>query len=527
MQTHTRSPRVLGIALGILLIGLLAAPTRCLRATADAGSEGAGRRDPSGRVVIFVLDSPIDARFLEGRVLGLKGEDITHGSLVGRVIRSYCRAEVVSVPVTDGSGAISRERYVGGLRGVLHHIRSHPGDRVLVNISLGSPDADPAEQALIGGLIEGGALVVAAAGNDNSEQPFYPASYKGVVAVAAATESGKAPGSNFGPHVAISASGDISFIDYEFLPFERLRREMEARGTSFAAPKVTATVAYILQRRPQMTAPQALAMLHDTSEAINDRYFVDWKLGSGLLNVYEAKARVTPLYRFLHYGLPMAVCILLGALTVFLCVRYALIGVFVSLLVWLVGLPTGILIVLETWAYLEFVGAGSLLTGLKASALMAAAGVVGGLVLHGNPPKMVLAAAPAGALLVLLMGGELVGPMPASVLVGCTAVACSMAIEWRTRALLRRIRMMPDGEPHGQVASFLARVCERAVDSRVRRAAERAILQLPPSEAAALLEGVRANPHGAAALLAVVQEHLDREEAQATRRCAPEAEPPA
>ena len=519
MQTHTRSLRVLGIALGILLVGLPAAPTRRLWAAADAGAEGA-----AGRVVIFVLDSPIDERFLEGRVLGLKGADITHGSLVGRVIRSYCRAAVVSVPVTDASGVISRERYVGGLRGVLHHVRSHPADRVLVNISLGSPEADPAEQALIGKLIEGGALVVAAAGNDNSEEPFYPACYEGVVAVAAATESGKAPSSNFGPHVAISASGDISFIDYEFLPFERLRREMEARGTSFAAPKVTATVAYILQRRPQMTAREALAMIHDTSEAINDRYFVDWKLGSGLLNVYEAKARVTPLYRFLHYGLPMAVCILLGALTVFLCLRYGLIGVFVSLLVWLVGLPTGILIVLETWAYLEFVGAGSLLTGLKASAVMAAAGVVGGLVLHGNPPKMVLAAAPAGALLVLLVGGELAGPIPASVLVGCMGVACSVGIEWRTRTLLRRIRAMPGREPPGQVASLLARACERAVDGRVRRAAERAILQLPPSEAAAFLEGVRASPHGAAALLAVIQEQARREEAEAGSRSAPEEE---
>ena len=53
-----------------------------------------------------------------------------------------------------------------------------------------------------------GALVIAAAGNENTNQPMYPGAYEGVIAVAATnTTDTRASFSNFGSWVDISAPG--------------------------------------------------------------------------------------------------------------------------------------------------------------------------------------------------------------------------------------------------------------------------------------------------------------------------------
>ena len=470
---------------------------------------------PDGDVVIFVLDSPIDRRFLEGQVLGLRGEAITHGSIVGRVVRSYCSAPVVSVPAEDAFGAIQREAYLAGLRDVLRYVRGHPEARVLVNISLGTYERDPEEEQLIRQITEAGCLIVAAAGNDDTDEPLYPAAYTGVIAVASATEDGKALNSNYGRHIAIAASGDISFIDYEFLPYQRLVRVMEARGTSFAAPRVAATLAYVLARRPGMSPGEAMDVLTATASPIYGKHFDDGKLGGGLLSIYRAKAWANPLYRFLHYGLPLALCVLLGVLTAFLCLRYALVGVFVSMLVWLVGVPSVVLVGIETMAYLAFVGAGSMLVGLRATGILALGVILAGLVLHWNAPKMVLATAPAVALLLIVLRVEMLKPTLASASLGCVIIVISMLIEHRTRGVIRLIRAIPYGATADEAVPHFTRMYERAVDDRVRRAIVEAMLQFRPDQAAEALAAEHRHRRGAASLLAEIEKILAQEDAAA------------
>jgi hypothetical protein len=319
-------------------------------------------REAGGPAVIFVLDSPVHAGFVEGRVIGLGAAEVSHGSLVGRVLRSYCRASLLPIVVEELEGGVSRSAYLEGLRAVARYVAAHPGARVVVNVSLASERTDEAEAALLRRLRQAGVLVVAAAGNEASDRLTYPAAYPGVVAVAAAEPSGKAPSSNFGPHVDIAASGDISFLDYEFLPYEWLRRQTEAHGTSFAAPRVAATVAYLLEADPSLTPLEAYRVLERTARPIGGPHFRDGLLGAGLLDVHRAKASVRPSYRFVHFVLPVSIWILLGVLSCYLCLRYSAVGLFLTLLIWLLALPASILLIIKLGDYLEFVGGGSMVS---------------------------------------------------------------------------------------------------------------------------------------------------------------------
>ena len=462
-------------------------------------------------VLIFVVDSPVDRRFLEGRVAGLRSSDIGHGSLVARVVRSYCSAPVRSVSVHRQDG-FNRAAYLDGLREVLAYVTAHPQVRVLVNISLGRHEREPAEGALIRQVIQAGAMVVAAAGNDNTEKPQYPAAYDGVVAVASATSRGKIRHSSYGSHIRLSASGDISFMDYEFLPVQRLQREMEAHGTSFAAPRVVALLAYVLQRRPGFSPADALALLEKTASPIDDELYDQGLLGAGLLNVYRAKSRVSPLHQTLHYVLPTTVFVALGVLTLALCWQHGLIGVFVSLLLWLVALPTAVLAVMETLSYMEFVGSGSVGVGACAVGILAAGLGIGAIVVHGNLPKAVLASLPAVALTLVAVGAAPMGPLAVMAVSAAVAVACAALVERRTRKVLARLDSLPDGSLDGSAAAVrLARTRDWAVDRRVKRACVQAVLRLPLETARQALAAEGGRSIGARELLAKVEEKIETE----------------
>ena len=474
--------------------------------------------EPDRGVLIFVLDSPVDRRFLEGQVAGLTDRDITHGSLVARVIRSYSSAPLRSI-TAEREGAVDRAAYLAGLQEILDYARARPDVRVLVNVSLGSYERDPDEEALIGQLVKAGVLVVAAAGNDNSSDPFYPAGYPGVVAVASATPSGKVLHSNYGQHVSLSASGDITFLDYEFLPQQRLRREMDARGTSFAAPRVTAMLAYVLQQRPGFKPSQALRMLEETASPIDDPAY-GRRLGAGLLNIYRVKKLVSPVHAVIHYALPTALFAALGALSALLLVRHGLVGAFVSLMMWVVGVPTAVFVVLESKAYLEFVGAGDILAGVRASAVLAMGAAAAGLVLRWNLPKTVSAAACGVAALMIAMGTGALSPLPGSVVGALVSAACAAGLEWQTRRAVARIAglanaaLAPDGGLSVNAAALmLARARGLAVDERVKRACMESALRLPLTQTIRSLEAARRRSTGAAWLLEGIYHHLNEQQA--------------
>lgn len=111
---------------------------------------------------------------------------------------------------------------------------------------------------------ERGLLIVAAAGNNNSSIPFYPAAYEGVFAVSASDRADqKLRSSNYGAHIAVAAPGDAILSTYHKLDDETGGyRSMS--GTSMAAPFVAGLAGLLLAQDPERT-PEDLARLITTT----------------------------------------------------------------------------------------------------------------------------------------------------------------------------------------------------------------------------------------------------------------------
>jgi len=78
----------------------------------------------------------------------------------------------------------------------------------IINLSLGGGGYSQAEQDIYNQLYAQGVIVVAAAGNENTSQLSYPASYDGVISVSAMDFNKlRAPYSNFGPRIDVGAPG--------------------------------------------------------------------------------------------------------------------------------------------------------------------------------------------------------------------------------------------------------------------------------------------------------------------------------
>jgi hypothetical protein len=463
-------------------------------------------------VAVLLLDSPVDRQFIEGRAVGLRASDVTHGSLVGRVLRSYCRAPIVAVPVEDIGGGVSREAYLDGLRRAERYAHEHPGTSVLVNVSLASERPDPLEEGLIRRLLDSGALVVAAAGNGDSDEPMYPAAYPGVIAVAGATGSGKAPTSNFGSHVSIAASGDIMFIDYEFLPYTWLRHQMEARGTSFAAPRVTATLAYLLAADASLSPQGAYEIVEATTRTIDDPRFHRGLLGVGLLDVHRAKSAVRPSYRFVHFVLPVCIWVVLGVFSGYLCLKYGSVGLFLTLMMWSLGLPTSVLLIIKLGGYLEFVGGGSLVVGLGVTGIFGAALAVAALIQKWQVAKAVTALLlPFAAFLVLSRAGITALGWRMSAALGAAALA--VLIAFVQEAMARRTLRLAGAYSRSATdrpSEWLIRVCRRTLDRRIKLAGIDALGRKADEAAVAfLLRECRPRERALAALARIARDDLD------------------
>ncbi len=107
-----------------------------------------------------------------------------------------------------------------------------------------------------------GALVIAAAGNENTSQPMYPGAYEGVIAVAATnTTDTRASFSNFGSWVDISAPGVNIYstmptynVDFNNDPRYLPMNYSYMSGTSMACPNAAGVAALIWSQYPTMTA---------------------------------------------------------------------------------------------------------------------------------------------------------------------------------------------------------------------------------------------------------------------------------
>lgn len=155
----------------------------------------------------------------------------------------------------------------------------------IINCSFAGYSYSRAEQEVIDYAVSKGALVIAAAGNDNLRIPSYPASYNGVLAVAASNATDARWGaSNYGETIDVSAPGQMIYSTWGSDGYTSVN------GTSFAAPLTAGLAGLIKNQYPSYTPLQIAELIRVTSDDITSlnadslRYLI----GRGRINAYKA-----------------------------------------------------------------------------------------------------------------------------------------------------------------------------------------------------------------------------------------------
>jgi subtilisin family serine protease len=237
-------------------------------------------------------------------------DDNGHGSWVSGIIASksdnnigiagMSEVSIMAEKVLDskGSGSISDL-----IQGIIHAADSGAD---IINLSLGTDHYSQALKDAVDYAQNKGCLLVAAAGNKNSNSPHYPAAFGNVLAVSATygePEDSIAGYSNYGEWVDISAPGGWdsngnSLPDIGEFWILSISNEqdtyMYGTGTSASVPHVSGTAALCLSAYPNSGSKDLTNMIINTVE---DKGIPGWDQYYGYGRINPEKAL---LYNELH-----------------------------------------------------------------------------------------------------------------------------------------------------------------------------------------------------------------------------------
>ncbi|MEM7530856.1 MAG: S8 family serine peptidase [Chloroflexota bacterium] len=171
----------------------------------------------------------------------------------------------------------------------------------IVVLSLGSPNGNRAVETALTYAAEKDVLVVAAAGNENSSKPFYPAAYtqtyENVISVSATDQyDQKWSLSNFGDTIDVSAPGNIIYNAFYDLD-NFYGGYIFMSGTSMATPHVAGLAGLLLSQKPERTSTDLKQVIIDTAVDLGepgwDQYFGNGRIDA--LAALQAGAQVNPL----------------------------------------------------------------------------------------------------------------------------------------------------------------------------------------------------------------------------------------
>jgi serine protease len=165
----------------------------------------------------------------------------------------------------------------------------------IINCSFAGTNRSQIYQDLINYItLDLGCLVVAAAGNESTTSPSYPAAYDNVLSVAATDANDtRANFTNYGTTVDISAPGvGIFTTAYD-------NQYGSQNGTSFSSPIVAGAASLLWAHHPDYTPVQVAEQLRvsaDESFYATNSFFKN-KLGKGRLDIYRALTIESPAVR--------------------------------------------------------------------------------------------------------------------------------------------------------------------------------------------------------------------------------------
>jgi PKD repeat protein len=156
----------------------------------------------------------------------------------------------------------------------------------VVNMSWGGGGFSNYGQNVCNAAYNAGTILVAAAGNDGTNQQFYPAAYNNVIAVASTTTNDAKSGfSQYGTWITVSAPGSAIRSTYATSNTAYAR----IQGTSMASPNVAGLLGLMKSYVPTASNTDLINCLlssADNIDAANPSYI--GQLGSGRINAFEA-----------------------------------------------------------------------------------------------------------------------------------------------------------------------------------------------------------------------------------------------
>lgn len=252
---------------------------------------------------------------------GIFGDSSYHGSHVAGTVAArsdnqqgvagVCwQCQILPVRVLGEDGGTSFDvfqgiRYAAGLSNDSGQVLSDPAD--IINLSLGGPGSSPAEEDVLNEVASRGIFIVAAAGNDDSNTPFYPAAYPAALSVSAVgSNRQKAPYSNFGSTIDLAAPGGNSALDLNgdglgdgvlsTVKSGNTFNYQAYEGTSMAAPHVAGVIGLMKSVKADFTPEDFRALLQ--SGAITEDLGASGRddlYGYGLIDAYLALANLADL----------------------------------------------------------------------------------------------------------------------------------------------------------------------------------------------------------------------------------------
>ncbi len=233
-------------------------------------------------VVVAIVDTGVDAGHEDlGRLVAVRdfvGDDKAphpHGTHVAGIAAAQTDNGVgiagvgwavglIDARVLDSTGSGWSSVTADALRWLADWAQQNTTKRVIANMSFRAHDPSVDEQEAVRYAASRGVVLVAAAGNDSSTAPKFPAAYPECISVAATTQSDTlAEFSNRGDWVDVAAPG-VSMTST--LPGNRYE---PWDGTSMASPVVAALAGLVLSTNPKLTPDQVRELIVQGSDVLS------------------------------------------------------------------------------------------------------------------------------------------------------------------------------------------------------------------------------------------------------------------
>lgn len=230
----------------------------------------------------------------EGHGTHVAGTVAAQGNnIIGVVGVCWDGVKIMPVRVLDDDGYGTTSDIVAGL------VFAKENNANVVNLSLGTDAGVPADDSMhdaIKELYDAGIIVVAAAGNEASDLPAYPAAFDEVISVSALGSTEQlAYYSNYGSTIDIAApggdmssgdSGGILSTTVSYDSGEAVYSYGYLQGTSMASPHVAGAAALILSSG--VSASDVRSRLLNTARMPSTGSYDKLKYGAGVMDVAAA-----------------------------------------------------------------------------------------------------------------------------------------------------------------------------------------------------------------------------------------------